>query len=319
MFKLQLRQVKNIPIAKLLNKFSSFRFASSLIIGEYDHTNSSINSSTIAAITAGSKIGEKVSLLFIGSKLMEVAEKAASIKNVSSVILIEHNSLEVPVGETISDIIVKLAPQFSHIIAATSNFSKNYLPRAAAILDCSPLTDVTNVVAEDTFQRPMYAGNAISTVKMTDAVKFLLVRPTSFEKTTETNATPAPIQNLPFEGTISSLSTFVSESSSKSERPDLSSARVVVSGGRGMKSSEGFKMLDTLADKLGGAVGASRAAVDAGYVPNDYQVGQTGKVVAPDLYIAVGISGAIQHLSGIDYDSLSNEYDIIDVFNNKIE
>ena len=188
---------------------------------------------------------------------------------------------------------------YSHIMAPSSNVGKNYLPRLAALNDSAPLSDVIEVINDNTFKRPMYAGNAIATVEMKDNIKFMTVRPTAFEKAKIGNNS-CEIESI----TSTHLSNtdgskFESEAVSESERPDLGSARVVVSGGRGLKNGENFSMLDTLADKLGGAVGASRAAVDAGFVPNDYQVGQTGKVVAPELYMAVGISGAIQHLSGM--------------------
>ena len=182
-------------------------------------------------------------------------------------------------------------------MAPSSNVGKNYIPRLAALNDSAPLSDVMEIISEDTFKRPMYAGNAIATVKMNDNIKFMTIRGTSFDKA-EISDNSAPIESLNSDASKSNT-TFISEAVSASERPDLGSARVVISGGRGLKNGENFTMLESLADKLGGAVGASRAAVDAGFVPNDYQVGQTGKVVAPELYVAVGISGAIQHLSGM--------------------
>lgn len=206
----------------------------------------------------------------------------------------EHN-----IAENLATLVTEAAPKYSHILAPSTVNTKNFIPRAAAVMDASPLSDVIGIVDENTFKRPIYAGNAISTVQMSNAQKFVLVRTTAFEKAAE-NASSAPIEAFPTKVTDkSALTSFVSANVTKSDRPELGTARIVVSGGRGLKSGENFVILEKLADKLGGAVGASRAAVDAGFVPNELQVGQTGKVVAPDLYIAVGISGAIQHLSGM--------------------
>ena len=204
------------------------------------------------------------------------------------------------IAEDISSCLMDIGmSNYTHVMAPSTNVGKNYLPRLAALNDSAPLSDVIEVINDTTFKRPMYAGNAIATVEMKDNIKFMTIRPTAFEKA-KIGSNNCEVESITSNHTSNSNgSKFESEAVSESERPDLGSARVVISGGRGLKNGENFSMLDTLADKLGGAVGASRAAVDAGFVPNDYQVGQTGKVVAPDLYMAVGISGAIQHLSGM--------------------
>jgi len=235
-----------------------------------------------------------------GKGLDAVAAHASSVAHVGKVLVLDSETLEHSLAEDMAAALNQVVTDqgVSHVLAPASNNCKNFLPRAAALMDCSPLMDVLAVVDENTFQRPMYAGNAIATMKMGNATKFLLVRPTAFEKAAA-GAGAASVEALSQAAEKSPQSSFVGASTSTSERPDLTGASVVVSGGRGLKSAENFAMLETLADKLGGAVGASRAAVDAGYAPNEYQVGQTGKVVAPDLYIAVGISGAIQHLSGM--------------------
>lgn len=221
-----------------------------------------------------------------GKNVGSAASKAATINGVKKVLVMDDASLENNLPEVVSSAVSDVVKNYSHILAPSSNFGKNFLPRTAALLDSSPLTDVVSVIDENTFKRPLYAGNAIATMKMSDAIKFLLVRPTAFDKA-GFGSSAAPVESVSVGGTASRASSFVSQTQTKSARPELSTARVVVSGGRGMKSGENFAMLETMADKLGGAVGASRAAVDAGFVPNDYQVGQTGKVVAPDLYIAV--------------------------------
>lgn len=280
-----------------------------------------VSAGTLAAVTAASKLGGdvsyylflymltwtynkiffffKISVLIMGKDVSGAAAHAAKVKNVTKVLVIDSEVFANGLPEDLSKAIQEIAPKYTHIIAPSSNFSKNFIPRAAALLNSSPLSDVIAVVDENTFKRPVYAGNAISTVKMSNAHKFLLVRSTAFDKAADDNSASAPIENVTVSTTKSAKSTFVSASVVKSDRPELASAKVVVSGGRGLKSGENFAILEKLADKLGGAVGASRAAVDAGFVPNEYQVGQTGKVVAPNLYIAVGISGAIQHLSGM--------------------
>jgi electron transfer flavoprotein alpha subunit len=276
---------------------SSSRFASSLVVAE--HEEGKLTTGTLSAISAAQKIGGDVSVLVVGKNVAEVAASASKVNNVQKVLTVDHAAFEHILAEDMAPVLKDVAQNYTHVIAPSSNVSKNYIPRAAALVDSAPVTDILSVIDEATFTRPVYAGNAIATVKMSDKIKFVLVRTTAFEKAA-TGAGTAAIEAVNV-GSLSksAASTFVSANVSKSDRPDLASARIVVSGGRGLKSGENFKILEALADKLGGAVGASRAAVDAGYVPNEYQVGQTGKVVAPDLYIAVGISGAIQHLSGM--------------------
>lgn len=277
--------------------------SSCLVIAEHD--GAFISPGTLATVTAASKleVGGAVDLLVLGCDCGDVSAKAAAIVGINKVLVMDNELFAHRNAEDFSKAVVALLREtepcaYSHVLAASSNHGKNFLPRAAALLDASPLTDVLKVIDSETFQRPMYAGSAIATVKMSDKVKFLLVRTTAFEKAA-TEGGSATVQAVALPVCKTSLSAFISESSKKSARPELTTARVVVSGGRGMKSGENFALLETMADKLGGAVGASRAAVDAGFVNNEYQVGQTGKVVAPDLYIAVGISGAIQHLSGM--------------------
>lgn len=282
------------------SKAFTMRAMSSRALVVAEHSSNAISQGSLAAITAASQLGGEVSVLVVGDNVDAAAKHASSLKGVTSVATLQDPSLSgVISGEDFSSLVVNVSKDYTHIVAASSNFGKNFMPRAAALMDSSPLTDVLSVVDHETFTRPLYAGNAIATVKMTNDIKFLLVRGTAFEKAEEGGS--APIQALDASALPqpSGLSTLVSSNEVASERPELSSARVVVAGGRGLKSGDNFSMLEEMADKLGGAVGASRAAVDAGFAPNDYQVGQTGKQVAPELYVAVGISGAIQHLSGM--------------------
>ena len=274
------------------------RNASSLVVAEHD--GQALSQGTLSSITAASKIGGNVDVLVMGKGIESAATAAAGVTGVNRVLKLDNDSLDHSLAEDSAAAVhaVLSGNSYSHVLAPSSNHGKNYMPRVAALMDSAPLTDMTSVVSEDTFQRPMYAGNAIATVQMKDATKFILVRTTAFDKAEETGGS-ASVESASVDGFATGLSQWESESAKKSGRPDLGSARVVVSGGRGMKNGENFGMLEEMADKLGGAVGASRAAVDAGYVPNELQVGQTGKVVAPDLYVAVGISGAIQHLSGM--------------------
>lgn len=274
------------------------RSASTLVIAEHD--GAALNGGSLSTISAAKKLGGDVTVLVTGSKATGAAKAAASVDGVSSVLVADNAAYDHAVAENVSDLIAALqkSKSFTHILTPTSNTSKNFVPRVAALLDVAPLTDVMEVVDEETFKRPMYAGNAIATVKSSDAVKLMTIRTTSFEKAATTGGSAAVGDAAAGAGDVG-LAKFVSEELSKSDRPELTSASVVISGGRGLKNGENFKMLEELADKLNGAVGASRAAVDAGFVPNELQIGQTGKVVAPDLYVAVGISGAIQHLAGM--------------------
>jgi len=277
--------------------FASRHLRSALVIA--DHAGSKLNAGTLSAITAAATFG-KVTVLVAGSDCGAAAEQASKVANVHKVLCCDDPVLGKGLAENMSKAVAAAiaAGDYTHVVAPSSNAAKNYLPRLGAQLDNAPITDVLSIVDKDTFVRPMYAGNALATVKSTRALKLLSVRATAFEKADEGSGS-ATVEAFAAGDANTGLSKFVSEAVSSSARPDLTAARVVISGGRGMKNGENFGMLEALADKLGGAVGASRAAVDAGFVPNDYQVGQTGKVVAPDLYIAVGISGAIQHLSGM--------------------
>ena len=266
-----------------------------LVIAEHD--NKTLRASTLNTVGAASKIGGEIHILVAGSNCAGVADAASRIDGVSKVLKCDGAELEHQLAEDLTPLIVDQASSYSHILAPASTFGKNLLPRAAALLDVQQISDITEVVSEDTFRRPVYAGNAFATVKSGDSVKLITVRGTTFDPAPAEGGS-ASIEDISPKG-ASGLSSFVGEQLSESERPELTSAKIVVSGGRGVGSAENFKMIETLADKLGAAIGASRAAVDAGYVPNDYQVGQTGKVVAPELYIAIGISGAIQHLAGM--------------------
>jgi electron transfer flavoprotein alpha subunit len=265
-----------------------------LLIAEHD--NASIKDATHKALTAASKMGGDVHVLVAGHNAGSAAAQAAKLTGVKKVLHADHASLERPLAEPMAALILNLAKDYEHLVAPATTNGKNYMPRAAALLDVMQISDISDVQSSDTFVRLIYAGNAVQTVQTTDAKKVITVRTASFEAAGETGS--AAIEKVSPPGDPA-LSTYQSENLTKSDRPELTSAKVIVSGGRGMQNGENFKMLEAVARKLGAAVGASRAAVDAGYVPNDYQVGQTGKVVAPDLYIAVGISGAIQHLAGM--------------------
>lgn len=266
-----------------------------LVIAEHD--NASIRPATLNTIGAARRIDPDVHLLVAGGACSPAADAAAKIHGIKKVLACDAPELAHGLPENLAPVIAALADGYSHILAPATSAGKNVLPRVAALLDVQQISEITAVIDADTFERPIYAGNAIATVKSPDAKKVITVRPTAFNPVKPEGGNP-PVEAVTARGD-SALSVFEGQELSKSERPELTAARVVVSGGRGVGSAENFKIIEALADKLGGAVGASRAAVDAGYVPNDYQVGQTGKVVAPELYIAVGISGAIQHLAGM--------------------
>jgi electron transfer flavoprotein alpha subunit len=270
-----------------------------LVVAE--HSAGTLVSAVFNTITAACQLsghgGGDVEVLVAGKDCVAVAEQAAKISGVSKVMLADDACYEHALAEPLAALVAKLAPGYTHVLAAATKSGKNILPRAAALLDVSPLTEITAVVDADTFERPIYAGNAIATVQSDEAVKVISVRSTAFDSAPEEGGS-ASVETIAV-GEDSGLSTFIGHELTRSERPVLTRARVVISGGRGMQNGENFALLDGIADHLNAAIGASRAAVDAGFVPNDYQVGQTGKVVAPDLYIAVGISGAIQHLAGM--------------------
>ena len=267
-----------------------------LVVAEHD--NSILQEATLNAVTAALEVDSDVSVLVAGKNCADVAGAVAKVPGVAKVLTCEHDRYEHQLAEAVAGLIVSIAGDYTHILAAATSQGKNVLPRAAAFLDVAPISDITDVVSADTFVRPIYAGNAIATVQSEDATKVVTIRPTTFEPAAVEGGSADIVSLTPPEDS-SDFSYFVGEDLTQSDRPELTSARIVVSGGRGMGSSDNFQIIEALADKLNAAVGASRAAVDAGYVPNDYQVGQTGKVVAPDLYVAVGISGAIQHLAGM--------------------
>ncbi|MBV33950.1 electron transfer flavoprotein subunit alpha/FixB family protein [Kangiella spongicola] len=266
-----------------------------LVIAE--HNNSELQASTYNTIAAAKQLSGETVVLVAGHNCESVAEQAAKAEGVDKVLLAQADFLEHLLAEDVEKAVMAQEGDYSHILAPASTFGKNMMPRISALLDVQQISDIISVESDDTFKRPVYAGNAIATVKSNDSKKVITVRATAFDALA-TEGGSAAIENVDA-GSHTPLSNYVSEELTKSERPDLGTAKVVVSGGRGMGNGENFEMLETLADKLGAAVGASRAAVDAGFVPNDYQVGQTGKIVAPELYIAVGISGAIQHLAGM--------------------
>ncbi|MGY0834849.1 electron transfer flavoprotein subunit alpha/FixB family protein, partial [Azospirillum argentinense] len=262
-----------------------------------EHDNAALKAATLNAVSAAAKIGGEIHVLVAGQGAQAVAEAAAKVAGVAKVLLANDAAYAHPLPENVAPLVVGLAKGYGHVLAAASSEGKNLLPRVAALLDVAAISDITGVVSADTFERPIYAGNAIATVKSADPIKVVTVRTTAFEAAATTGGS-ATVESIAGTGDAGSAK-FVGQELTKSERPELTQAKIVVSGGRGMQSGENFKLLEALADKLGAAVGASRAAVDAGFVPNDYQVGQTGKIVAPELYIAVGISGAIQHLAGM--------------------
>ncbi|MGA0936019.1 MAG: electron transfer flavoprotein subunit alpha/FixB family protein [Pseudohongiellaceae bacterium] len=261
-----------------------------------DHDNRSLNAVTACVITAAKALGGDIHVLVAGTECQEAASQAAALEGVAQVLVADHGVYEHRLPETLAPLIRGLAADYEHILASAGTAGKNLMPRVAALLDVGQISDIVAVASANTFVRPIYAGNALATVESRDPIKIITVRTSAFEATPSGGS--ATMKNL---DTVISQdkSTFVSENLSSSERPELAAASIVVSGGRGLGSAENFRLLESMADKLGAAIGASRAAVDAGYVGNDLQVGQTGKIVAPDLYIAVGISGAIQHLAGM--------------------
>jgi len=262
-----------------------------------EHNNKELKSFTLNAVTAASQMDNDVHALVIGNNCREAAKAASELPLVKKVITVEAAHYENFLAENFAPVIVKLANNYSHIVCSANTFGKNLMPRIAAKLDTSQVSDIIKVESADTFVRPIYAGNAFATVKSTDEKKCITIRPTSFDPC-ESSGGSAPIETAET-GDEFSLTKFIKREEIKSDRPELGTARIVVSGGRGMQNGDNFKLITSIADKLNAAIGASRAAVDAGYISNDHQVGQTGKVVVPDLYIAVGISGAIQHLAGM--------------------
>ena len=265
-----------------------------LVIAEHD--KGVLKPETNKTITAAVKLGFDVDLLLAGENLSAMSEQAASIAGVSNVLIADDAAYANQLAENLADLVLSLADNYSHIVASATTTGKNFMPRVAALLDVAQISETIDVIDADTFKRPIYAGNAIATVKSLDSKKVITVRASSFDVAQE--QAPVAVTSVTGKGSVG-LSEFVSEEQTESERPELTAAPVVISGGRGMQNGENFALLNGIADKLGAAIGASRAAVDAGFVPNDMQVGQTGKIVAPDLYIAVGISGAIQHLAGM--------------------
>ena len=273
-----------------------------LLIAE--HNNKEVKQFTFNAITAASQINDDLHVLVIGKNADPVAKSISEVPNVKKVIHVDNDIYENYIAENYTPVILKLSENYSHIICSANTFGKNLMPRIAALLDTSQVSDIIKVISEDTFLRPIYAGNAFATVKSTDKKKCITIRPTSFDAAPTSGGSAEIVKG---ENTDPSENTkFLKKEEIKSDRPELGTARIVISGGRGMQSGDNFKLITAIADKLNAAIGASRAAVDAGYITNEHQVGQTGIVVVPDLYIAVGISGAIQHLAGtVSYTHLT--------------
>ncbi len=266
-----------------------------LVIAEHD--NRTIKAGTLSTVTAAKAIGGEIHVLVAGAGCRAAADAAAGIAGVSRVLLADAAAYAHQLPESLAPLIAELSKNYSHVLAAATTSGKNFMPRAAALLDVAQISDIVEVVSPDTFVRPIYAGNALATVQSADPIKLITVRTTAYGEAAQ-GSSIAAIENCDFVA-VQGIASFVSEQLSVSKRPELTSAAIVISGGRGMQNGANFVLLERVADKLGAAIGASRAAVDAGFVPNDMQVGQTGKIVAPDLYIAVGISGAIQHLAGM--------------------
>jgi electron transfer flavoprotein alpha subunit len=266
-----------------------------LVVAEHD--NQALRGSTLNTIAAAAAIGEDIHVLVAGSGCRSVADGAAKVAGVAKVLLADAPQYKDELAENVAPLVAGLAKSYGHVLAPATTFGKNFMPRVAAVLDVAQISEIVAVKSADTFVRPIYAGNAMATVQSKDPIKVITVRTTGFEAVAESGGSAAVETVTP--GADAGLSSLVGRELTKSERPELTAARIVVSGGRGMGSAENFKLLEPLADKLNAAMGASRAAVDAGFVPNDWQVGQTGKIVAPELYVAIGISGAIQHLAGM--------------------
>ena len=266
-----------------------------LVIAEHD--NSSLNVATLNSVTAAQAIGSDIDILVVGASCQDVATQAAQVAGIGKVLVADNSAYANALAENVAPLIAEVGAGYSHILATATTTAKNIIPRAAALMDVQAISDISAVVSADTFKRPIYAGNVIATVQSSDAIKVLTVRGTAFDAAAAEGGS-ASIEAVA-SAHDSGVSSFIGEEVAVSDRPELTAAEIVISGGRGMGNGENFDMLYSIADKLGAAVGASRAAVDAGFVPNDMQVGQTGKIVAPDLYVAVGISGAIQHLAGM--------------------
>ena len=266
-----------------------------LVIAEHDNKN--LKGATLNTLNAATQIGDEIHLLVAGHEANNVVEESQSLNGVTKIISVDNELYKNSLAEEVEKLVISIASDYSYILAPATTYGKNLMPRIAAKIDTQQISDIISVESSDTFKRPIYAGSCIATVKSSDEKKVITVRSTAFDPVEKTKS------NIPVDALSATeacgVSEFVSEELAESDRPELTAAEIVISGGRGMQSGENFHLLDSIADKLGAAVGASRAAVDAGFVPNDYQVGQTGKIVAPDLYIAVGISGAIQHLAGM--------------------
>ena len=266
-----------------------------LVIAEHD--NAELKPATLSVVTAAKQLGSDVDILVAGSGCGTVGEAAAQVAGVTKVLVADASEYANMVAEPMADLVLTIAKNYDAVLAVANTVGKNFMPRVAALLDVSQISEISSIEGPDTFVRPIYAGNAMATVQSSDAIKVITVRATGFDKADATGGS-ASVETIDSAGDPG-ISSFVGEALSSSERPELTAAKIIISGGRGMQSGDNFPIIEAVADQLGAAVGASRAAVDAGFVPNDYQVGQTGKVVAPELYIAVGISGAIQHLAGM--------------------
>tara|TARA_B100000953_G_C17958052_1_gene402104 strand:+ start:38 stop:967 length:930 start_codon:yes stop_codon:yes gene_type:complete len=262
-----------------------------------EHDNEELKGATLSTITAAKEIGSEIDLLVAGFSCDSVADQACSIPGIGKVLVADNESYKNFLAENIGTLVSEVGKGYSHILTAATSNGKNFMPRVAALLDVSQVSEIISVLSEDTFERPIYAGNCIATVKSSDPIKVITVRATGFDDC-EVEGGSATKEIVDLDSNLG-VSSFVGEELAESDRPELTSADIVISGGRGMQNGENFSLLEGIADKLGAAIGASRAAVDSGFVPNDMQVGQTGKIVAPNLYIAVGISGAIQHLAGM--------------------